>query len=86
MNPTDIYRRAIKRTFANLYGLSLPDEVDVSWNDEGDTITVQCDGRIFIHEILTDKDDQSPKFVSDHDDPVTVRLTEDEVRQLERAG
>ena len=46
---------------------------------------VQCDGRIFIHEILTDKDDQSPKFVSDHDDPVTVRLTEDEVRQLERA-
>ena len=85
MNAIDIYRRAIKRTFGDLYGVP-PDEVDVSRNDEGDTITVQCDGRIFIHEILTDKDDQSPKFVSDHDDPVTVRLTEDEVRQLERAG
>jgi hypothetical protein len=84
MNAIDIYRRAIKRTFGDLYGVP-PDEVDVSWNDEGNTITVQCDGRIFIHEILTHEDDQSPKFVSDHDDPVTVRLTEDEVRQLERA-
>ena len=85
MNPTDIYRRAIKRTFASLYGLSLPDEVDVSWNDEGDIITVQCDGKTFSHQILDDEDDQSLVFVSNHEDPVTVTFTEDEVRKLERA-
>jgi hypothetical protein len=30
VNRTDIYGRAIKRTFASLYGVS-PDTVDVSW-------------------------------------------------------
>jgi hypothetical protein len=85
MNPTDIYRRAIKRTFGNLYGLSLPDEVDVSWTDGGDIITVQCAGKTFSHQILNDENDRSPVFVSAHEDPVTVTLTEDEVRQLERA-
>ena len=30
MNRIDIYRQAIKRTFADLYGVS-PDTVDVSW-------------------------------------------------------
>jgi hypothetical protein len=30
VNRTDIYRQAIKRTFADLYGVS-PDTVDVSW-------------------------------------------------------
>jgi hypothetical protein len=33
MNPTDIYLRAIKRTFADLYGVS-PDTVDVSCCDD----------------------------------------------------
>ena len=40
MNRTDIYRQAIKRTFADLYGVS-PDTVDVSWTT-GKTIVVQC--------------------------------------------
>ena len=35
MNPTDIYLRAIKRTFADLYGVS-PDTVDVSWTSDGE--------------------------------------------------
>jgi hypothetical protein len=39
MNQTDIYRKAIQRTFAELY--SVPAEsVDVVWNREG--VTVQC--------------------------------------------
>jgi len=38
MNAIDIYRRAIKRTFADLYGVA-PDEVDVSWRKDGDNIT-----------------------------------------------
>ena len=42
MNPTDIYLRAIKRTFADLYGVS-PDTVDVSWTSDGETIIVWCD-------------------------------------------
>jgi hypothetical protein len=41
MNTTDIYRQAIKRTFADLY--SVPrHEVDVSWSKDGDNITVRC--------------------------------------------
>jgi hypothetical protein len=37
MNQTDIYRKAIQRTFAELY--SVPAEsVDVVWNSEGVTV------------------------------------------------
>ena len=41
MNAHDIYREAIKRVFANLYGVS-PDEVDVSWSSDSDAIIVRC--------------------------------------------
>jgi hypothetical protein len=81
MNTTDIYRRAIKRTFANLYGLS-PDEVDVCWGN--DTITARCSDKTFTHEI-NDDNDTSLKFTSYTEDPITVRLTEYERRRLERA-
>jgi hypothetical protein len=83
MKPTDIYQRAIKRVFSNLYGV-LPDEVDVSWSPDGDTITVHCAGKTFTHQIRDDND-QSPEFVSDKEDPITVRLTDEERRRLERA-
>ena len=38
MNTTDIYRQAIKRTFADLYSVARH-EIDVSWNKDGDNIT-----------------------------------------------
>ena len=60
VNRTEIYRRAIKRTFANLYGVS-PDMVDVSWTT-GKTIVVQCAGKTFLHPILSDPDDDAPAF------------------------
>ena len=41
MNRTDIYRQAIKRTFADLYSVARH-EIDVSWNKNGDNITVRC--------------------------------------------
>src|SRR5277367_2786045 len=41
MKAIDIYQQAIKRTFANLYDES-PDEVDVTWGNADDTITVHC--------------------------------------------
>jgi hypothetical protein len=59
MNTTDVYRQAIKRTFASLYGVA-PDKVDVSWSDAGDNITVRCAEKTFTHETLHD-DDDSPR-------------------------
>jgi hypothetical protein len=86
MNPTDIYRRAIQRTFADLYGVS-PDTVDVTWTTDGETIIVRCDGIKFTHHILSDPDDDAPEFFSDDDQEpsVIVKLTDDERQQLERA-
>ena len=37
MNRTDIYRQPIKRTFADLYGVS-PDTVEVSWTSGEDSL------------------------------------------------
>jgi hypothetical protein len=84
MNRTDIYRQAIKRTFADLY--SVPrHEVDVSWDKDGDNITVRCADKTFTHETIHD-DDGALEFVSTHEDPVTVRLTNDECLRLERTN
>ena len=41
MNTSDIYRQAIKRTFANLYSVARQ-EVDVSWNEDGDNHRALC--------------------------------------------
>jgi hypothetical protein len=65
MNQTDIYRKAIQRTFAELYSVSA-DSVDVMWDREG--ITMQCAGMIFTHQT----GDEAHKFVSEGEDPVTV--------------
>ena len=56
MNPTDIYRQAIKRTFADLYGVA-PHKVDVSWSKDGDNITVRFADKTFTHETIHDDDD-----------------------------
>ena len=56
MITTDIYREAIKRTFADLYGVTRH-EVDVSWNKDGDNITVRCADKTFTHEAIHDDDD-----------------------------
>jgi hypothetical protein len=83
MTGTDIYRQAIKRTFANLYGVS-PDAVEVSWTSEK-TIVVQCAGKTFLHLILSDPDEDAPEFLCLDEDPVIVTLTDDEHSQLESA-
>ena len=81
MNRTGIYGQAIKRTFADLYGVS-PDAVDVSWTT-GKTIVVHCAGKTFLHPILSDPDDDAPVFTCLEEDPVIVNLTDDERRRLE---
>jgi hypothetical protein len=84
MNAIDIYRQAIKRTFANLYGAS-PDKVDVSWGDDDDTITVHCSDKTFTHDIPSENDDNKLEFVSDNEDPITVSLNDDECHWLDHA-
>jgi hypothetical protein len=83
VNTTDIYRRAIKRTFADLYGVA-PDTVDVTWTGDSESIIVSCAGKRFAHQILSVSDGGAPEFFSDDDDPVIVTLTPVELRQLER--
>jgi hypothetical protein len=83
MNMTDIYRQAIKRTFADLYSVARH-EVDVSWNKDGDNITVRCANKTFTHETIHDDNEPTLEFVGDDEDPVTVRLTNDERLRLER--
>ena len=82
MNRTDIYRQAIKRTFADLYSVS-SDTVAVSWTS-GESIAVQCAGETFFHPILSDPDDDTPEFTCVNEDPVIVNLTDDERSQIER--
>jgi hypothetical protein len=79
MITTDIYREAIKRTFADLYSVTRQ-EVDVSWNNDGDNITVRCADKTFTQETIHDDDDGTLEFVSIHDDPVTVTLTKERLR------
>jgi hypothetical protein len=67
VNQTDINRQAIKRTFADLYGVS-PDTVDVAWTSDNT-------GKTFIHLILSDPDDDAPEFLCPDEDPVIVNLT-----------
>lgn len=81
VNRTDIYRQAIKRTFAELYNIS-PNTVDVNWTT-GKTIVVQCAGKTFLHPIVSDPDDDAPEFTCLDEDPVIVNLTDDERRRLE---
>jgi hypothetical protein len=97
MDTTDIYRQAIigmqpskpravtLSTFADLY-IVARHEVDVSWNKDGDYITVRCADKTFTHETIHDDDDGALEFVSTHEDPVTVRLTNDERLRLERTN
>jgi hypothetical protein len=83
VNRTDIYRQAIKRTFADLYGVS-SDTVDISWTSD-ESIAVQCAGETFLHPILSDPDDDAPEFFCPEEDPVIINLTADERHQLELA-
>ena len=53
MSRTEIYRQAIKPTFANLYGVS-PEAMEVGWTT-GKSIVLQCAGKTFLHPIPSDR-------------------------------
>jgi hypothetical protein len=80
MEAINVYREAIKRTFAEVYQV-MPETIDVSWAD--DTITERCSDHTFTHKI--DRDDETTlEFISDSEDSVTIRLTDDERRQVQQ--
>jgi hypothetical protein len=80
MEAINIYREAIKRTFADVYSV-LPETIDVSWGD--DTITVRFSDHNFTHKI--DRDDATTlEFICDSEDPVTITLTDNERRQIQQ--
>ena len=81
MRATEVYRQAIKRTFADLYGVGRH-EVDVSW--DGDNITVRYADKTFTHDTIDEDDDSTLEFVSNREGCVTVRLNNEERRRLER--
>jgi hypothetical protein len=54
MEAINVYREAIKRTFAEVYQV-MPETIDVSWADDG--ITVRCSDHTFTHKI--DRDDET---------------------------
>ena len=83
MKRIEIYRQAIKHTFADLYGVSA-DTVEVSWTSD-DTFVVHCAGNKFTHLILSNSDDNVLEFLCPDEDLVVVNLTEDERKQLDRA-
>jgi hypothetical protein len=58
---TDLYRQAIKRTFANLYGVSTETVVDVSWTT-GKIIVVQCTGKTFLVRSTADTRESFPSL------------------------
>jgi hypothetical protein len=74
----EIYRKAVQRTFAELYGVPAR-SVDVVW--EASRITVHCAGNTFVRQ--TASNDES--FVSEDEDPVAVTLTYEELSNLETA-
>ena len=81
MNPNEIYRKAIQRTFADLYSVS-PETVEVVWVNDGESITVQCAGRTFTHQTNS----ESNEFISDDEDPVTIPLADSERREIQYAA
>jgi hypothetical protein len=81
MNANEIYRRAIKRTFAALYGVR-PDEVAVTWARDRESNIVQCAGKTFIHKAIDDN--STLEFVCNHEEPVTIRLNDEERHRLGR--
>jgi len=82
MSADRAYKQAIKRVF----GEKCPDKcVVVYWGRDDDTIHVIASRRHFEHKIASENGD-TLEFVSNVGDRIVVALTDEEHRQLERAG
>ena len=75
---TEVYKQAIKGVFAK----KCHDErMAVHWGRDDDTIHVIASLRHYVHKIASANED-TLEFVSSVGDSVTVKLTDDERREL----
>jgi len=82
MSTGKVYKQAIRRVFAKKYQDEL---MAVYWGREDDAIHVIASRRHFEHKIASENGD-TLEFVSNVGDRIVVALTDEEHRQLERAG
>ena len=82
MSADRAYKQAIKRVFGEKY----PDKcVAVYWGRDDDTIHVITILRHYLHKIASENGD-TLEFVTNVGDRIVVELTDEERRQIERAG
>ena len=78
MSKGKVYKQAIRRVFIEKYH---DERVTVYWGREDDTIHVIASLRHYVHKIASANED-TLEFVSSVGDCVTVKLTDDEHREL----
>jgi hypothetical protein len=76
------YKQAIKRVFGEKYH---DERMAVYWGREDDAIHVITTLRHYAHKVASANED-TLEFVSSVGDRIVVALTDEERRQLERAG
>jgi hypothetical protein len=82
MSTGKVYKQAIRRVFAKKYQDEL---MAVYWGREDDAIHVITTLRHYVHKVASANED-TLEFVSSVGDRIVVALTDEERRQLERAG
>ncbi len=78
MSTGKVYKQAIKRVFAEKYHDA---RMAVYWGREDDTIHVITSLRHYAHKIAS-ANEETLEFISSGGDSVTIKLTDDERREL----
>ena len=78
MSTGKVYKQAIKRVFTEKYH---DERMAVYWGRDDDTIHVIASLRHYVHKIVSANED-TLEFASCVGDCVTVKLTDDECREL----
>ncbi len=76
MSTGSVYKQAIKRVFVDKYH-----DKRMYWGRDDDTIHVIASLRHYVHKIVSANED-TLEFASSVGDCVTVKLTDDECREL----
>ena len=82
MSTDRVYKQAIKRVFGKKHH---DERMAVYWGRDDDAIHVIASLRHYVHKIASENED-TLEFVSSAGDRIVVALTDEERRQLERAG
>ncbi len=82
MNSDGVHKQAIKRAFAEKYH---DERIAIYWGRGDDMIHVIASLNHYTHKIASEQGN-ALEFVAANGDRISVALTDDERRQLERAG